>query len=99
MSRPPAVAHVRRMTSGDLDRVIEIAGSLKEAPNWPRSTYQAVLAPETAPRRIALVAEGPGSGPTHGHYVNMTDTRYRGVSCGLSATANGELWVVQDFYP
>ena len=69
MSRPPAVAHVRRMTSGDLDRVIEIAGSLKEAPNWPRSTYQAVLAPETAPRRIALVAEGPGSGTVAGFAV------------------------------
>jgi [ribosomal protein S18]-alanine N-acetyltransferase len=48
---------VRRMTRVDLDRAIEIAASLKEAPHWPRAAYLAALDPEGAPRRIALVAE------------------------------------------
>jgi ribosomal protein S18 acetylase RimI-like enzyme len=47
------------MTLADLDQVMEIAGSLKEAPHWPRSAYLAALEPEAAPLRIALVAEHP----------------------------------------
>ena len=45
------------MTPADLDRVLEIAASLKEAPHWPRSAYLAALDPQAAPKRIALVAE------------------------------------------
>ncbi len=45
------------MTPADLDRVLEIAASLKEAPHWPRSVYLAALDRQAAPRRIALVAE------------------------------------------
>ncbi|MGD0941238.1 MAG: ribosomal protein S18-alanine N-acetyltransferase [Terracidiphilus sp.] len=48
---------VRRMTEADLDQVIEIAGSLPEAPHWPRSAYQTALDPMASPPRIALVAE------------------------------------------
>ena len=50
-------ARIRPMTPADLDRVMEIAVSLKDAPQWPRSSYLAALEPEAAPRRIALVAE------------------------------------------
>jgi ribosomal-protein-alanine N-acetyltransferase len=57
------------MTPADLDRVIEIAASLKEAPHWPRSAYLAALYPDAAPRRIALVAEEPGSGAVTGFAV------------------------------
>jgi ribosomal-protein-alanine N-acetyltransferase len=42
--------------------VLEIAGSLKEAPHWPRSAYQAALEPEAALPRLALVAEAGDSG-------------------------------------
>ena len=49
------------MTPADLDRVMEIAESLKEAPQWPRSAYLAALDPEAAPRRIALVGEEPAA--------------------------------------
>jgi ribosomal-protein-alanine N-acetyltransferase len=49
------------MTPADLDRVMEIAESLKEAPQWPRSAYLAALDPEAAPRRIALVVEEPAA--------------------------------------
>ena len=51
----PAV-RVRRMTLADLDSVIEIAGSLKEAPHWPRAAYLDAVDPKAARRRIALVA-------------------------------------------
>jgi ribosomal-protein-alanine N-acetyltransferase len=50
------------MIATDLDRVLEIAGSLKEAPRWPRSAYLAALEPQAATPRLALVAEEAGSG-------------------------------------
>jgi ribosomal-protein-alanine N-acetyltransferase len=57
------------MTPPDLDRVMEIAESLKDAPQWPRSAYLAALEPEAAPRRIALVAEEPAAGIMAGFAV------------------------------
>jgi ribosomal-protein-alanine N-acetyltransferase len=45
------------MTAADLDRVFEIAASLKQAPQWPRSAYLAALDSRAAPPRIALLAE------------------------------------------
>jgi ribosomal-protein-alanine N-acetyltransferase len=36
---------------------MEIAGSLKGAPQWPREAYLAALDSESVPQRIALVAE------------------------------------------
>jgi ribosomal-protein-alanine N-acetyltransferase len=45
------------MIPEDLDRVMEIAQSLKDAPHWTRANYVAVLDPAATPRRIALVAE------------------------------------------
>jgi ribosomal-protein-alanine N-acetyltransferase len=57
------------MTAADLDRVLEIAQSLKQAPHWPRTAYLAALAREAAPRRIAFVAEDPGTGRLEGFVV------------------------------
>jgi ribosomal-protein-alanine N-acetyltransferase len=45
------------MCPEDLNRVMEIAESLKDAPHWTRANYVAALAPAATPRRIALVAE------------------------------------------
>jgi ribosomal-protein-alanine N-acetyltransferase len=45
------------MTSADLDSVFEIARSLPQAPQWPRSTYQTALNRENLPQRIPLVVE------------------------------------------
>ncbi len=65
-----------------------------ECPGWPGTPTDVI------DRCLAMMfAEGPGSGPSHGHYVNMTDVRYRGVSCGIATAADGKLWVVQDFFP
>ncbi|MES1184421.1 MAG: CAP domain-containing protein [Myxococcales bacterium] len=65
-----------------------------ECPGWPG-------APEDVINRCLamMFAEGPGAGPSHGHYTNMTDAKYRGVSCGITTLPSGELWVVQNFYP
>ena len=57
MNSPSTAVHVRRMSPADLDHVLEIAASLKQAPQWPRSAYLAALDSGAAPRRIALVAE------------------------------------------
>jgi ribosomal-protein-alanine acetyltransferase len=62
-------AFIRRMTPTDLDRVMEIAERLKEAPQWPRFAYLAALEPKAVPRRIALVAEGPAAGMVTGFAV------------------------------
>jgi ribosomal-protein-alanine N-acetyltransferase len=52
---------IRPMTAADLARVMEIAASLPEAPQWPEATYLKALNPESTPRRIALVAVAPRS--------------------------------------
>jgi len=44
------------MAEADIDSVMEIAGSLAEAPRWGRAAYLAALAPDLALRRIVLVA-------------------------------------------
>ncbi len=69
MSRNAPVARIRRMTPADLDRVIEIAASLSQAPHWPREVYMAALGAELAPRRIALVVEDAASGVVAGFAV------------------------------
>lgn len=48
---------IRRMSAEDLERVLEIARSLPQAPHWPVSAYVAAMNPEITPRRIALVVE------------------------------------------
>lgn len=67
---PAAREHaIRRMTAKDLDRVMEIARSLRQAPQWPRRAFAAALISGTAPRRIALVAEDAATGAVAGFGV------------------------------
>jgi [ribosomal protein S18]-alanine N-acetyltransferase len=47
---------IRRMCEADVDRVMEIAASLQEAPRWPASAYASAVDSQHIPRRIALVA-------------------------------------------
>ena len=43
-------------------------------------------------------AEGPGADfATHGHYINMSSTKYSKVACGFYTMASGKVWSVQDF--
>ncbi len=53
----PATVRIRRMSRTDLDRVVEIAQSLKDAPHWPLAAYLPALDAKTVPTRVALVAE------------------------------------------
>ena len=42
--------------------------------------------------------EGPGADfNTHGHYINMSSTKYTKVFCGFYDLGNGKFWSVQDF--
>jgi [ribosomal protein S18]-alanine N-acetyltransferase len=54
------------MREADLDRVIEIAQSLKHAPQWPRTLYEAVLDTDASLKRIAFVAEAAATGTVAG---------------------------------
>lgn len=69
MSSLSPSAFIRRMTPADLDQVMQVAESLKEAPQWPRSAYLAALDPAAAPPRIALVVDGPAAGMVAGFAV------------------------------
>jgi hypothetical protein len=44
-------------------------------------------------------AEGPGEPfSEHGHYINMSSTRYSKVACGFAAnSSNSSIWAVQNF--
>jgi ribosomal-protein-alanine acetyltransferase len=53
----PAEIRVRRMSAADVERVLKIAESLPQAPQWPASAYVAAMDAEHQPRRFALVAE------------------------------------------
>lgn len=42
--------------------------------------------------------EGPGSNfQKHGHYLNMTNTGFSKVACGIHETPSGKIWAVMDF--
>ena len=59
---------IRAMRDADIEQVREIAASEREAPQWPRSAYQAAVKPEME-RRIALVAEDAATGVLAGFAV------------------------------
>jgi [ribosomal protein S18]-alanine N-acetyltransferase len=60
---------VRRMRAADLEHVITISASLKQAPQWPRTAYASMLNRDATPRRIALVAEDQESRAVAGFAV------------------------------
>jgi len=60
---------IRPMTKPDLARVKAIANSLPDAPHWPKSAYKTAIDPDSAPRRIALVATGTEAGDVEGFAV------------------------------
>jgi hypothetical protein len=43
-------------------------------------------------------AEGPGEPySAHGHYINMSSTKYTQAACGFYQTPDGKFWAVQNF--
>ena len=64
-----------------------------ECPNWSGS-----LATIVTGCLQQMWAEGPGADfNTHGHYINMSSTRYTRAACGFATAANGRIWAAQDF--
>jgi hypothetical protein len=68
-------------------------GAQNECPNWsgpPEMLLKGCLA--------SMWAEGPGTDfSKHGHYINMSSTKYTKVACGFHQTSTGKYWAVQDF--
>ena len=59
---------IRSMAAADIDRIVEIAAGLGDAPQWPRRVYEAVL-DSSSPNRIAFVAEDSRTGAVVGFAV------------------------------
>lgn len=60
---------IRPMRTDDFARVIGIERALKDAPHWTRPAWRRILDPEAFRRRVAVVAEEPGSGAVLGFAV------------------------------
>lgn len=64
-----------------------------ECPGWsgpPETLIDGCLA--------MMWAEGPGADfSKHGHYINMSSTKYTKVSCGFYQRPDGKYWAVQNF--
>jgi hypothetical protein len=66
-----------------------------ECPGYPAGNISASLDQCLA----QMWAEGPGVDfNTHGHYINMTSTKYTHVYCGFYTLGNNTFWGAQDFY-
>lgn len=79
--------------SGFNDRICTpMANAQNECPGWSsvRDTVEDCLQ--------RMWDEGPGTPfSEHGHYINMSSTRYTEVACGFYTTASGDVWAVQNF--
>lgn len=66
-------------------------------PGW--FADEAVGGPQAAMKRCmeSMWNEGPGADyAKHGHYINMTNTRYTKVGCGFHVDS-GSVWINMDF--
>jgi hypothetical protein len=64
-----------------------------ECPGWPdaEATIDGCLQ--------QMWDEGPGEPfSEHGHYINMSSTRFTEVACGWFTTSSGDVWAVQNFH-
>jgi hypothetical protein len=78
-------------THGAFGRCGEFAQN--ECPGWgstPEGTASTCLQ--------GMFNEGPGQGPAHGHYNNITSGKYTSVACGFHVTPDGRTWMIQDFF-
>jgi hypothetical protein len=64
-----------------------------ECPGWPAPAEKMITG-----CLKAMWDEGPGDfNSGHGHYINMSSTKYALVACGFYTTPSGDIWSVQDF--
>jgi ribosomal-protein-alanine N-acetyltransferase len=79
------------MHAADLERVMAIAASLPQAPQWPVSAYQTAIDPELTPRRIAVVVENRQTGRIAGFAVASFATLQAELeSIAVAADAQGQ---------
>jgi len=65
-----------------------------ECPGWPSTDLKMSLLGCLS----QMWAEGPGEDfQKHGHYINMSSTKYTKVACGFYTTPEGSLWAIQNF--
>ena len=66
-----------------------------ECPGWPSKDMRG----QTDKCLAQMWAEGPGDfNMGHGHYINMSSTKYKSVACGFHDLGNGKFWATQDFF-
>ncbi|MDH3726937.1 MAG: CAP domain-containing protein [Myxococcales bacterium] len=79
--------------AGFNDGICKPKGSAQnECPGWPSTAgvIDGCLQ--------AMWDEGPGKRfSKHGHYINMSNTKYDRVACGFAKTPDGTVWSVQNF--
>jgi hypothetical protein len=64
-----------------------------ECPGWPAPADKMITG-----CLKAMWDEGPGDfNAGHGHYINMSSTKYSLAACGFYTTPSGDIWSVQDF--
>ena len=80
-------ALIRTMTLADLDLVVAIAESERNAPQWPRSAYAAAVDPAAQPMRIALVAEDVATRQVAGFVVARVISPEAELETIVTATA------------
>ncbi|HUB52509.1 MAG TPA: ribosomal protein S18-alanine N-acetyltransferase [Terracidiphilus sp.] len=59
MNSDPGRVEIRDMCKADLETVIGIAKTLKDAPEWPPQVYNAIIRPGSAGEHVTLVAQMP----------------------------------------
>jgi hypothetical protein len=64
-----------------------------ECPGWPAPADKMIVG-----CLMKMWEEGPGDfNSGHGHYINMSSTKYTFAACGFYTTPSGDIWSVQDF--
>lgn len=69
MSVSATEIEIRRMTSGDVPRAIEIADGLQQAPHYSLEVWLKLLEPASEPPQLVLVAAETESGAVQGFAV------------------------------
>ncbi len=81
---------IRPMRAGDLEAVMSIAGSVNEAPQWPRAAYLSALNPGSTMQRIALVAEFAGGPKQPVQVVGFAVASLQGPQAELESIVMGK---------
>lgn len=82
----------RTAHAGFIDEICEPRGRAQnECPGWNSAEHVVSGCLQQ------MWDEGPGLGPAHGHYTNMTNPDFDTVACGFYETDDSKVWSVQNF--